>query len=101
LDSITVLHAAWCRTVPFDNVRKLTHVNNRAPDPLPGDDTTDFFEAWLTYGTDGTCWAGNGALTIKPPMGRTPRCASTKLPPILSRGRLASLPSAVPTDAKR
>ena len=62
LDGLQTLYAAWCRKVPFDNVRKLIHVYNHAPSPLPGDDATDFFAAWLTYGTGGTCWAGNGAL---------------------------------------
>lgn len=59
---LKTLYAAWCRKVPFDNVRKLIHVRHQEPGPLPGDDATDFFEAWLTYGTGGTCWAGNGAL---------------------------------------
>jgi N-hydroxyarylamine O-acetyltransferase len=62
LDGLQTLYAAWCRKVPFDNVRKLIHLHNHAPGPLPGDDATDFFEAWLAYGTGGTCWAGNGAL---------------------------------------
>ena len=62
LEGLRTLYAAWCRKVPFDNVRKLIHVNNRDPGPLPGDEAADFFEAWLRYGTGGTCWAGNGAL---------------------------------------
>jgi arylamine N-acetyltransferase len=62
LDGLHTLYAAWCRKVPFDNVRKLIHVHHHDPGRLPGDDATDFFEAWLTYGTGGTCWAGNGAL---------------------------------------
>lgn len=62
LDGLQTLYAAWCRKVPFDNVRKLIHLQNHALGPLPGDDATAFFEAWLTYGTGGTCWAGNGAL---------------------------------------
>jgi N-hydroxyarylamine O-acetyltransferase len=62
LDGLQTLYAAWCRNVPFDNVRKLIHVHHHDPGPLPGDDATDFFEAWLAYGTGGTCWAGNGAL---------------------------------------
>lgn len=61
-DGLQTLYAAWCRNVPFDNVRKLIHIHHHDPAPLPGDDATDFFEAWLTYGTGGTCWAGNGAL---------------------------------------
>jgi N-hydroxyarylamine O-acetyltransferase len=62
LDGLQTLYAAWCRKVPFDNVRKLIHIHKHDPGPLPGDEATDFFEAWLTYGTGGTCWAGNGAL---------------------------------------
>jgi N-hydroxyarylamine O-acetyltransferase len=62
LDGLQTLYAAWCRKVPFDNVRKLIHVHHHDPAPLPGDDATDFFEAWLANGTGGTCWAGNGAL---------------------------------------
>jgi arylamine N-acetyltransferase len=62
LDGLRTLYAAWCRKVPFDNVRKLIHVQNHDPGPLPGDDAEDFFDAWLTYGTGGTCWSGNGAL---------------------------------------
>jgi N-hydroxyarylamine O-acetyltransferase len=29
---------------------------------MPGGDAVDFFDAWLAYGTGGTCWSGNGAL---------------------------------------
>lgn len=43
-------------------MRKLIHLHNHDPRPLPGDDASEFFAAWLTYGTGGTCWAGNGAL---------------------------------------
>jgi arylamine N-acetyltransferase len=62
LDGLQTLYAAWCRKVPFDNVRKLIHIHNHDSGPLPGDDPSEFLEAWLTYGTGGTCWAGNGAL---------------------------------------
>jgi N-hydroxyarylamine O-acetyltransferase len=62
LDGLETLYAAWCRKVPFDNVRKLIHIHTHAPGPLAGDDPAEFLEAWLTYGTGGTCWAGNGAL---------------------------------------
>jgi arylamine N-acetyltransferase len=62
LDGLQTLYAAWCRKVPFDNVRKLIHLHSHAPGPLPGDDPAEFLEAWLAYGTGGTCWAGNGAL---------------------------------------
>jgi arylamine N-acetyltransferase len=62
LAGLQTLYAAWCRKVPFDNVRKLIHVRNHDPSPLPGDTAAEFFAAWLTYGTGGTCWAGHGAL---------------------------------------
>ena len=62
LEGLQTLYAAWCRKVPFDNIRKLIHIYNLDPSPFPGDDATDFFEAWLAYGTGGTCWASNGAL---------------------------------------
>jgi arylamine N-acetyltransferase len=61
-EGLQTLYAAWCRKVPFDNIRKLIHMHTHDPGPLPGDDATDFFQAWLAYGTGGTCWAGNGAL---------------------------------------
>lgn len=62
LAGLEALYAAWCQKVPFDNVRKLIHLHAGDPGPLPGDDSTDFFQAWLSYGTGGTCWAGNGGL---------------------------------------
>lgn len=61
LEGLRALYAAWCLHVPFDNVRKLIHVRNSHPGPLPGFTAADFFEAWLRHGTGGTCWAGNGA----------------------------------------
>jgi N-hydroxyarylamine O-acetyltransferase len=62
LHGLQTLYAAWCRKVPFDNVRKLIHLHNHDSGPLPGDDPAEFLDAWLAYGTGGTCWAGNGAL---------------------------------------
>jgi N-hydroxyarylamine O-acetyltransferase len=62
LNGLKTVYAAWCRRVPFDNVRKLIHVQTQTPGALPGDSSQDFFEAWLKYKTGGTCWAGNGAL---------------------------------------
>jgi N-hydroxyarylamine O-acetyltransferase len=56
------LYGAWCRHVPFDNVRKLIAVRSGSTAPLPGDDPAEFFDAWLEHGVGGTCWAGNGAL---------------------------------------
>lgn len=62
LQGLRGVYGAWCRNVPFDNVRKLIHLRRGDPGPLPGDHAVDFFDAWLTHGTGGTCWAGNGAL---------------------------------------
>ena len=62
LKGLSELYEAWCRRVPFDNVRKLIHLSRKESGPLPGDSAADFLTAWLRYGTGGTCWAGNGAL---------------------------------------
>jgi len=60
-EGLRALYAAWCRHVPFDNVRKLIHVRSGNGLPLPGGEAGDFFGAWLRHGTGGTCWAGAGA----------------------------------------
>lgn len=60
-DGLRALYAAWCRQVPFDNVRKLIHVRSGNSGPLPGSTPPDFFESWLAHGTGGTCWSGAGA----------------------------------------
>ena len=62
LASLRSLFDAWCRSVPFDNVRKLIHVRSGDPGTLPGDDSVDFFESWLKHGTGGTCWVNNGGM---------------------------------------
>ncbi len=62
LTGLTELYQAWCRRVPFDNIRKLIHVRSDNAATLPGDAPNEFFEAWLAHGTGATCWAGNGAL---------------------------------------
>lgn len=62
LAGLADLYGAWCRRVPFDNIRKLIHVRADNPAALPGDAPNAFFEAWLAHGTGATCWAGNGAL---------------------------------------
>ncbi len=56
------VYDAWCRRVPFDNVRKLIQVRTGETGPLPGHSAEDFFAAWLRWGTGGTCWAGANAL---------------------------------------
>ncbi|HZF17020.1 MAG TPA: arylamine N-acetyltransferase [Steroidobacteraceae bacterium] len=59
---LRALYHAWCRGVPFDNLRKRIHLARGLTTAFPGDGAEDFFEAWLRYRTGGTCWAGNGAL---------------------------------------
>lgn len=56
------IYSAWCKSVPFDNIRKVIHIHNKDQSTLPGDEAPDFFQAWLKHGTGGTCWSGNGAL---------------------------------------
>ncbi|MCA9285484.1 MAG: arylamine N-acetyltransferase [Phycisphaerales bacterium] len=60
---LTALYGAWCRCVPFDNILKRLHLATGERGPLPGSDPVGFFESWLDFGTGGTCWAGNGALS--------------------------------------
>ncbi len=60
-ENLRAIYAEWCRSVPFDNVRKLIHVRAGNAGPLPGSTAEDFFEAWLKHGTGGTCWSGAGA----------------------------------------
>ena len=62
LEFLEAVYAAWCRRVPFDNVRKLIALREAAPPPLPGTQAADFFEHWLAHGTGGTCWSSSNAL---------------------------------------
>lgn len=65
LGSLQAVYDAWCRRVPFDNVRKLIHLHRNDPSPLPGIRAEDFFEAWLRHHAGGTCWAtSNGLFTL-------------------------------------
>ncbi|MEA9393216.1 hypothetical protein SJI19_22195 [Acerihabitans sp. TG2] len=56
------IYQAWCRAVPFDNIRKRILTQRGHAHPLPGYTPSDFFLHWLKYGTGGTCWAGHSAL---------------------------------------
>ena len=62
IHGLRTLYAAWCSTVPFDNVRKLVALRTGDDGPLPGSDATDFLEHWLAHGTGGTCWSSSNAL---------------------------------------
>ncbi|MEP6508629.1 MAG: arylamine N-acetyltransferase [Gemmatimonadales bacterium] len=59
---LSALYAAWCISVPFDNIGKLIALRTSPGDPLPGMDATEFFERWLTHGVGATCWATANAL---------------------------------------
>lgn len=62
LAGLNALYLAWCRHVPFDNVRKMIALRSANGQPLPGRDATDFFAAWLRFGAGGTCWPTSNAL---------------------------------------
>ena len=54
-ESLQILYAAWCKHIPFDNVRKMIALAS-GQKTLPGLDATDFFENWLLNGSGATCW---------------------------------------------
>jgi len=56
------LYLAWCRAVPFDNVRKRIALLEGRPGLLPGGRPEDFFSAFLEHGAGGTCWPSSNAL---------------------------------------
>ena len=64
LDGLAKVYGAWCRRVPFDNIRKMTALHGGVDERLGGLDTADFFENWLEHGTGGTCWPSSNALCV-------------------------------------
>lgn len=62
LAGLDALYSAYCRRVPFDNVQKRVFLSRGGVGPMPGSVAEEFWTAWLTHGTGGTCWAGSGAL---------------------------------------
>jgi N-hydroxyarylamine O-acetyltransferase len=62
LEGLNRLYRAWCRSVPFDNVRKRIALETNEPAPLPGAHAEDFLGAWLRHGTGGTCWPSSNGL---------------------------------------
>lgn len=61
IDGLTAIYDAWCRRVPFDNLRKLVALHYDLPQ-LPGIEPADFFAAWQLTGAGATCWGSNNAL---------------------------------------
>jgi hypothetical protein len=64
LDGLATVYGAWCRRVPFDNIRKMISIHAGDPGPRGGLDAADFFANWLEHGTGGTCWPSSNALCV-------------------------------------
>jgi hypothetical protein len=64
LPGLTAVYAAWCRNVPFDNVRKMNVLGEGGTPSLPGRTAEEFFENWLAHGTGATCWPASNALYV-------------------------------------
>ena len=62
LGGLDELYRAWCRNVPFDNVRKRIALASGQNGALPGGTAEDFFTNWLAHGAGGTCWPTSNAL---------------------------------------
>ena len=58
---LSAVYSAWCRTIPFDNLRKLVALHYGLPQ-IPGIEPSDFFAAWQLTGAGATCWGSNNAL---------------------------------------
>lgn len=62
VEGLSRLYLAWCRAVPFDNVRKRIALLEQRSGMLPGGRPEDFFAAFLEHGAGGTCWPSSNAL---------------------------------------
>lgn len=60
--ALAAVYAAWCRSVPFDNLTKRIHLAARVPSPFPNMRPDVYFGSYLRHGTGGTCWPTAGAL---------------------------------------
>jgi N-hydroxyarylamine O-acetyltransferase len=63
LEALTAVYRAWCRAVPFDNVRKRIFQAAGATGPVPGATAEEFLADLLAGGTGGTCWSTSLGLT--------------------------------------
>lgn len=61
-DGLSAIYAAWCTSVPFDNIAKLIALRSGSAGALPGLDATEFFDRLLEHGIGGTCWPSSNAL---------------------------------------
>ena len=62
ISGLRALYAAWCGSVPFDNVSKMLALREPGGGALPGGHAEEFFEHWLSHGAGGTCWPTSNAL---------------------------------------
>lgn len=62
LAGLNALCAAFCSSVPFDNIQKRIWFAGDQTTPLTGGDPIEFFENWLAHGTGGTCFPINGGM---------------------------------------
>ena len=59
---LSAIYGRWCRNIPFDNIQKRLFYSGPAKGPVPGHNSEEFFNQWLSYGTGGTCWANSHAM---------------------------------------
>lgn len=62
LAGLNTLFAAYCGSIPFDNIQKRVWFAGDQTTPLTGGNPAEFFEDWLVHGTGGTCWPINGGM---------------------------------------
>jgi N-hydroxyarylamine O-acetyltransferase len=62
LAGLNAVYAAWCGSIPFDNLQKRIWFAGDRTTPVTGGDPTAFFANWLAHGTGGTCWPTSGAM---------------------------------------
>ena len=64
VDGLSAVYGAWCRRVPFDNIRKMIDLSGGSGGRLGGLEAEDFFENWIENGIGGTCWPSSNALCV-------------------------------------
>ena len=62
LAGLNTLYAAFCGSVPGDNVQKRIWFAGDQTSSLPGGEPREFLGNWLAHGTGGTCFPINGAM---------------------------------------
>lgn len=62
IEGLGAVYAAWCLSVPFDNIAKLIALRTGASGPLPGIDAAELYSRLLDHGAAGTCWPTSNAL---------------------------------------